>query len=361
MASAVADPDPVLYYEHIALYRDPRIKQLLDAAAPAPIPLGKAALRRSGDHLAIVSYGAFVHVALRVAEALAGDGIEASVLDLRTLVPLDREAVLAVARRCHKVLIIHEDSRTGGIGESLAAIIQEEAFECARRADPHRRRAGHAGAVLAAARGVLSAERGADRARGAAAGRLLSGQSSSWPPTAVTHVLAARPRLESVDVVRGAIMIVMALDHTRDFFGVPGISPTNVARAGAALFFTRWITHFCAPVFFLLTGTGAYLSLRKKSIGALSRFLFTRGLWLIVLELVVLRCLGYQFNVDYRVTMLIVLWALGWSMITLSALVHLPLAAITAFGLVLIAGAQPAGRRPAGDGVADGAARSRGS
>ena len=133
-------------------------------------------------------------------------------------------------------------------------------------------------------------------------------------------------------------MIVMALDHTRDFFGVPGISPTNVSRAGAALFFTRWITHFCAPVFFLLTGTGAYLSLRKKSIGALSRLLLTRGLWLIVLEVVVLRCLGYQFNVDYRLTMLIVLWALGWSMITLSALVHLPLPAITAFGLVLIAG-----------------------
>ena len=129
MASAVADPDPVLYYEHIALYRDPRIKQVLTDAPPAPIPLGKAALRRAGDHLAIVSYGAFVHVGLRVAETLAKDGIQASVLDLRTLVPLDRDALLASARRCHKILIIHEDSRTGGIGESLAAIIQEEAFE----------------------------------------------------------------------------------------------------------------------------------------------------------------------------------------------------------------------------------------
>jgi 2-oxoisovalerate dehydrogenase E1 component len=129
MASAVADPDPVLFYEHIALYRDPRIKQLLGEAPPAPIPLGKAALRRAGNHLAIVSYGAFVHVGLRVAEKLAQDGIEASVLDLRTLVPLDRAALLAVARHCHKVLIIHEDSRTGGIGESLAAIVQEEAFE----------------------------------------------------------------------------------------------------------------------------------------------------------------------------------------------------------------------------------------
>jgi 2-oxoisovalerate dehydrogenase E1 component beta subunit len=129
MASAVADPDPVLFYEHIALYRDPRIKQVLGDAAPAPIPLGQAALRRAGGHLAIVSYGAFVHVGLRVAEKLAQDGIQASVLDLRSLVPLDRAALLGVARHCHKVLIIHEDSRTGGVGESLAAIIQEEAFE----------------------------------------------------------------------------------------------------------------------------------------------------------------------------------------------------------------------------------------
>jgi 2-oxoisovalerate dehydrogenase E1 component len=129
MASAVVDPDPVLYYEHIALYRDPRIKQALGDAPPAPIPLGRAALRRAGDHLAIVSYGAYVHVALRVAARLAGDGIGASVLDLRTLVPLDREALLALARRCHRILVIHEDARTGGVGESLAAKVQEEAFE----------------------------------------------------------------------------------------------------------------------------------------------------------------------------------------------------------------------------------------
>jgi len=129
MAAAVADPDPVLYYEHIALYRDPRIKQVLPAEPPAPIPLGRAALRRAGKDLALVSYGAYVHVALRVAATLARDGIEASVLDLRSLAPLDRKALLAVARHCSKVLIVHEDSRTGGIGESLAAVIQEEAFE----------------------------------------------------------------------------------------------------------------------------------------------------------------------------------------------------------------------------------------
>jgi 2-oxoisovalerate dehydrogenase E1 component len=129
MASAVADPDPVLFYEHIALYRDPRLKQSLGEHAPEPIPIGKAALRRAGDDLVIVSYGAYVHVGLRVARHLSADGIDASVLDLRSLAPLDRGALLACARRCHRVLIVHEDSRTGGIGESLAAIIQEEAFE----------------------------------------------------------------------------------------------------------------------------------------------------------------------------------------------------------------------------------------
>jgi 2-oxoisovalerate dehydrogenase E1 component len=129
MASAVADPDPVLYYEHIALYREPKIKQKLGKERPEPIPLGKAALRRAGSDMAIVSYGAYVHLAMRVAGSLVGDGVECSVLDLRSLQPLDRETLLAVARHCGKVLIAHEDSRTGGIGESLAAIIQEECFE----------------------------------------------------------------------------------------------------------------------------------------------------------------------------------------------------------------------------------------
>ena len=129
MAAAVNDPDPVLFYEHIALYRDPRIKQKLPDAPPEPLAIGKAALRRAGDDVALISYGAYVHIAMRVAEKLAADGIQASVLDLRSLAPLDKPAVLAVARHCSRVLIVHEDSRTGGIGESLAAIIQEEAFE----------------------------------------------------------------------------------------------------------------------------------------------------------------------------------------------------------------------------------------
>ena len=154
----------------------------------------------------------------------------------------------------------------------------------------------------------------------------------------VTGDSAPRARLESVDVVRGVIMIIMALDHTRDFFGIPGQHPTDLAHASAALFLTRWITFFCAPVFFLLTGTGAYLSLRRKSPAELSRYLFTRGLWLIFLELVLVRILAYQFNADYRVTLLLVLWALGWAMITLAALVRLPALVVTAVGAVMIAG-----------------------
>ena len=147
-----------------------------------------------------------------------------------------------------------------------------------------------------------------------------------------------RTRVESVDLVRGIIMVIMALDHTRDYFGIPGQNPTDLGTATAALFATRWITNICAPVFFLLTGTGAFLSLRRKSVGELSRFLFTRGLWLLVVETVVMRCLAYQFNVDYRVTLLLVLWALGWSMIALSVLVRLPTTAVAVFGALMIVG-----------------------
>lgn len=129
LRSAVEDPDPVLYYEHIGLYRDPKIKQVLGDERPAALPLGRAALRRAGSDLAIVSYGAFVHRAMACAEQLAADGVEAAVLDLRSLVPLDRDSLLRVAAHCGKVMILHEDTRTGSIGESLAAVIQEEAFE----------------------------------------------------------------------------------------------------------------------------------------------------------------------------------------------------------------------------------------
>src|SRR5260370_27276676 len=111
------------------VYRGAEVGQWGDGALSGAEARGEGGLRRDGGDLAIISYGAYVHVGMRVAERLAGDGIEASVLDLRSLAPLDRDALLAVARHCNRVLIIEEDTRTGSIGEALAAIIQEEAFE----------------------------------------------------------------------------------------------------------------------------------------------------------------------------------------------------------------------------------------
>jgi uncharacterized membrane protein len=110
-----------------------------------------------------------------------------------------------------------------------------------------------------------------------------------------------------------------------------------VTQATAALFLTRWITNLCAPGFFLLMGTGAYLSLRKRSRSELARFLVTRGLWLIFVEVVLMRCLGLQFNFDYQLTLLTVLWALGWAMIALAALLALPTKWIGIVGMVMIA------------------------
>jgi uncharacterized membrane protein len=169
-------------------------------------------------------------------------------------------------------------------------------------------------------------------------GTVSPGTIERATPYRVDSTPGARTRIDSVDVVRGVIMILMALDHTRDYFGVPGQNPTDLSTASAALFITRWITNICAPVFFLLTGTGAYLSRRRRTPGNLAGFLFTRGLWLIVLDLVVLRCLAYQFNFDYRVTLLLVLWALGWSMIALAALVQLPAPVVTAIGAIMVLG-----------------------
>src|SRR5271156_3277637 len=103
------------------------------------------------------------------------------------------------------------------------------------------------------------------------------------PVPAAESAVSKRVRIEGIDVVRGVTMILMVLDHVRDFFGNSGLNPTDPASTTIPLFFTRWVTHFCAPVFFLLTGTGAYLSLRRKSTNELSGFLLTRGLWLIFL------------------------------------------------------------------------------
>ena len=135
-------------------------------------------------------------------------------------------------------------------------------------------------------------------------------------------------------------MVIMMLDHTRDFVhnAAQQFDPTDLSRTNVALFFTRWITHFCAPVFVFLAGTGAYLQLsRGKSKAELSRFLVTRGIWLIVLEVTLVR-LGVTFSFDVRMlAFLQVIWVIGVSMIVLGALIYLPVKVVGAFGLVMIA------------------------
>lgn len=141
----------------------------------------------------------------------------------------------------------------------------------------------------------------------------------------------------AIDVLRGAVMVLMAIDHVRDFFSSAHGDPTDLDHTTPGLFVTRVITHFCAPVFCLLAGTGAYLSgARGKSKRELSWFLFTRGLWLVLMELTLVR-FGWTFDLGYHFTPLQVIWSLGWSMVVLAALVHLPTWAIGAFGLAMIA------------------------
>ena len=144
-----------------------------------------------------------------------------------------------------------------------------------------------------------------------------------------------RPRLGSIDVLRGLVMIVMALDHTRDFFGSSGMNPRDVADP--ALFLTRWITHFCAPNFIFLAGISAYLyGTRGHSTAELSRFLITRGFWLIVLEFTLVR-FAWSFGFGTQFFAAQVIFAIGASMVMLAGLVWLPRAAVAA-ALVMIAG-----------------------
>jgi uncharacterized membrane protein len=144
-------------------------------------------------------------------------------------------------------------------------------------------------------------------------------------------------RIASIDLLRGLVMIVMALDHVRDYWSPTPYNPLDLAQTSPELFLTRWITHFCAPVFVFLSGTSAWLHghNRGASRAELSRFLLTRGLWLVLIEITVVS-LAWQFV--YQVVFLQVIWAIGWSMIVLGVLVYLPLPVIGAFGLALICG-----------------------
>lgn len=148
-----------------------------------------------------------------------------------------------------------------------------------------------------------------------------------------------KPRIESIDILRGVVMVIMALDHVRDYFyyGSFFIDPTNLETTTPVLFFTRFITNFCAPVFVFLSGTSAFLYGANKSKTQLFKFLFTRGLWLIFLEIVV-NTFIWTFDVTYSLQLFQVIFAIGFSMVCLSLLIYLPKKLILIIGILLIAG-----------------------
>jgi uncharacterized membrane protein len=153
---------------------------------------------------------------------------------------------------------------------------------------------------------------------------------------------APAPRIHSVDALRGAIMILMAIDHIRDFVArsAQQFLPTDLARTTPAIFFTRWITHFCAPVFMLTAGLGAFFWITRghHSKGELSRLLISRGIWLIVLEVTVLRLIFFsQISFTASPVILIILWAIGISMIALAGLIYLPMRGLAALSIAIIA------------------------
>ena len=126
--AAIRDEDPVLFFEHKLLYRNPKIKQEVPEDDYI-VPIGKAAIRREGTNMSIITYGAMVYTAIDAAEALEQEGIDAEVIDLRTLLPIDRETVVESVKKTSKVIILHEATRTGGMAGELTAIINEDAFE----------------------------------------------------------------------------------------------------------------------------------------------------------------------------------------------------------------------------------------
>ena len=150
------------------------------------------------------------------------------------------------------------------------------------------------------------------------------------------------PRIQSVDALRGAIMMLMAIDHIRDYVArsAQQFSPTDLTRTTPAIFFTRWITHFCAPVFMLTAGLGAYFWITRghHSKGELSRLLIGRGIWLIVLEVTILRLIFFsQVSFTVNPVILIILWAIGISMIALAGLIYLPMRVLAAVSITIIA------------------------
>ena len=150
-----------------------------------------------------------------------------------------------------------------------------------------------------------------------------------------TEAKAGGVRLNSIDLLRGLIMIVMALDHTRDFFAPGGFNPRDVTEP--ALFLTRWITHFCAPIFIFLAGVSAFLYGTSHTTGEVSRYLFTRGCWLVLIEFTLVR-VGWTFSLSFDHLVIQVIFAIGAAMIALAIFVYLPRAAIATIGLAMIVG-----------------------
>ena len=157
--------------------------------------------------------------------------------------------------------------------------------------------------------------------------------------TVANGVLVEKPRISSIDLMRGIVMVIMALDHSRDFFHLDVLQydPTNMEKTNPILFFTRWITHFCAPTFVFLSGTSISISSQRKTRKELSMFLLTRGLWLILLEVTVCR-FGITFNLYYDILVFQVIWVIGAAMVALSALIYLPARAILIIGLLIVFG-----------------------
>ncbi|MCU7549990.1 heparan-alpha-glucosaminide N-acetyltransferase domain-containing protein [Chitinophagaceae bacterium LB-8] len=153
------------------------------------------------------------------------------------------------------------------------------------------------------------------------------------------HLVAQRQRINSIDFLRGLVMVIMALDHVRDFFHVEAMTgdPTDLATTTPWLFFTRWITHFCAPVFVFLAGTSAFLAGQRKTKKELSLFLLKRGFWLVLVEMIVIT-LGWRFDPLYHLFILQVIWAIGMSMVFLGIMVRLPLPVIFAVGFAIVFG-----------------------
>jgi len=148
---------------------------------------------------------------------------------------------------------------------------------------------------------------------------------------------AAPPRIASIDALRGLVMLLMALDHVRDFVGAFPYEPNDLSQASAGLFLTRWITHWCAPTFIFLAGTSAFLYGRNAADTRweLQRFLLTRALWLVLLELT---WVNFSWRFDFNGLRVQVIWALGWSMMALALLLYLPPRALVSIGLVMVFG-----------------------